>query len=76
MCGTSVSILSRRRSAYSRRIPRQLVGSTGGRDGRKQDSFGAALARDLARQIESEVTYPGQIKMTVIRELRASEYAR
>jgi hypothetical protein len=71
-----VSILSRRRSAYSRRIPRQLVGRKGGRDGRKHDSFGATLARDLARQSESEVTYPGQIKMTVIRELRASEYAR
>jgi ribonuclease Y len=34
------------------------------------------LARDVARKIESEVTYPGQIKVTVIRELRASEYAR
>jgi ribonuclease Y len=40
------------------------------------DDQAAALARDVARKIESEVTYPGQIKVTVIRELRASDYAR
>lgn len=34
------------------------------------------LARDVARKIEAEMTYPGQIKVTVIREMRASEYAR
>ncbi len=34
------------------------------------------LSRDLASKIESEVTYPGQIKITVIREIRAVEYAR
>jgi len=34
------------------------------------------LARDVARKIESEMTYPGQIKVTVIRETRASETAR
>ena len=33
------------------------------------------LARDVARKIESEMTYPGQIKVTVIRETRASEIA-
>ena len=35
-----------------------------------------ARSTELARKIESEMTYPGQIKVTVIRELRASEYAR
>jgi len=40
------------------------------------DDQASSLARDVARKIESEVTYPGQIKVTVIRELRASEYAR
>ena len=35
-----------------------------------------SLARDVARKIESEMTYPGQIKVTVIREMRASELAR
>lgn len=34
------------------------------------------LGRDVARKIESELTYPGQIKVTVIRESRAIEYAR
>jgi ribonuclease Y len=34
------------------------------------------LARDVAKQIEGELTYPGQIKVTVIRELRATEVAR
>ena len=34
------------------------------------------LARDLAKKIESELEYPGQIKINVIRETKAVEYAR
>jgi ribonuclease Y len=34
------------------------------------------LSKDVARRIESELQYPGQIKVTVIRETRAVEYAR
>jgi ribonuclease Y len=34
------------------------------------------LAKDVAKKIESEMTYPGQIKVNVIRETRAVEYAR
>jgi ribonucrease Y len=34
------------------------------------------LSRDIARKIESELQYPGQIKITVIRETRSVEYAR
>jgi ribonuclease Y len=34
------------------------------------------LARDLARKIESELEYPGQIKVNVIREVKAVEYAK
>jgi ribonuclease Y len=34
------------------------------------------LARDVARRIEQEMTYPGQIKVTVIRETRSSDLAR
>ena len=34
------------------------------------------MARDLAKKVEAELTYPGQIKITVIRETRAVEYAR
>jgi ribonuclease Y len=34
------------------------------------------LSKDIARRIEQELTYPGQIKVTVIRETRSVEYAR
>ena len=34
------------------------------------------LARDVARKVESELKYPGEIKVNVIRETRAVEYAR
>jgi ribonuclease Y len=34
------------------------------------------LARDIAKKIENELKYPGEIKVNVIRELRATEYAR
>jgi ribonuclease Y len=40
------------------------------------DDQASSLAREVAKKIESEMTYPGQIKVTVIREMRASEYAR
>ena len=34
------------------------------------------LARDIAKKIENELDYPGQIKVSVIRESRATEYAK
>ena len=34
------------------------------------------LARDIAKQIEAELEYPGQIKVNVIRESRAVDYAK
>ena len=34
------------------------------------------LSKDIARRIENELEYPGQIKVTVIRETRATEFAR
>ena len=34
------------------------------------------MARDIAKQIEEELTYPGQIRVTVVRESRATETAR
>lgn len=41
------------------------------------DDFRALqLARDIAAKIESELSYPGEIKVNVIREMRAVEYAR
>lgn len=40
------------------------------------DAESFQLSRDLAKKIEQELTYPGQIKVTVIRESRFVEYAR
>ena len=43
--------------------------------GRIDDKASAKLARDIAREIESELTYPGEVKVTVIRETRVTEVA-
>lgn len=40
------------------------------------DEEASRMAREIARKIENEMTYPGQIKVTVIREVRAVDYAR
>ncbi|MBW1990824.1 MAG: ribonuclease Y [Deltaproteobacteria bacterium] len=40
------------------------------------DEEAALISRDVAKKIEQELTYPGQIKVTVIRETRAVDYAR
>jgi len=40
------------------------------------DDEAARMARDVARKIENEMTYPGQVKVTVIREMRAVDYAK
>ena len=40
------------------------------------DDRAVVLAKDVAKKIEAEMTYPGQIKVNVIRETRAIEYAR
>ncbi len=43
----------------------------------KIDDFGALeLARQIANRIQSELKYPGEIKVNVIREMRAVEYAK
>ena len=34
------------------------------------------LSRNIAKKIEETMTYPGQIKVTVIRETRATEFAK
>ena len=34
------------------------------------------LARDISKKIEESLTYPGQIRVTVLRETRAAAYAR
>ena len=40
------------------------------------DEKAAMLARDIAKKVEQEMTFPGQIKINVIREKRSIEYAR
>ena len=40
------------------------------------DSEMVIMARDVAKKVESEMEYPGQIKVNVIREVRAIEYAK
>ena len=34
------------------------------------------LARDIAKKIESDVSYPGQIKVNIVRETRVIDYAK
>jgi ribonucrease Y len=40
------------------------------------DSSAQLMAREIAKRIESELSYPGQIRVTVVRETRAIEYAK
>ena len=40
------------------------------------DEQAAAMSADIARKIQNEMTYPGQVKITVIRETRSVAYAK
>ena len=40
------------------------------------DASAMKIARDIAKKIEEEMTYPGEIKVTLLREVRCVEYAR
>ena len=40
------------------------------------DLAAGVMARDIAKQVEEELQYPGQIKITVVRESRSIEFAR
>lgn len=44
--------------------------------GKVTDEQSLLLSRDIARKIEREMNYPGQIKVTVVREIRSVDYAR
>jgi ribonuclease Y len=43
---------------------------------RIDDIQAQVIARDIAKEVEEELTYPGQIRITVVRESRATEFAR
>jgi ribonuclease Y len=43
---------------------------------RVTDQQARLLSKDIARRVESELTYPGQVKVAVIRETRATDYAK
>ncbi|PID50981.1 MAG: ribonuclease Y [Propionibacteriales bacterium] len=40
------------------------------------DIAAQGMARDIAKRVQDELTYPGQVRVTVVRESRATEYAR
>ena len=40
------------------------------------DNSAKDLAKEIAKKIEAELSYPGRIKVTIIRETRVVEYAR
>ena len=40
------------------------------------DALSAQVCRDVAKKIEQELSYPGQIKVTVVRESRYVEFAK
>ncbi len=44
--------------------------------GKVDDASAMRIAREVANKIEAEMTYPGEVKVTVLREVRAVEYAR
>ena len=44
--------------------------------GKIDDDAATVMAREIAKRIETELTYPGQIKVTVLRETRSVEYAK
>ncbi|GAB4266014.1 MAG: ribonuclease Y [Deferrisomatales bacterium] len=45
-------------------------------NGKVSDDDAVLLSKDIARKVEKDLSYPGQIKVTVIRETRAVEYAK
>ena len=40
------------------------------------DAQAIVMSKEIARAIETEATYPGQVRVVVVRETRASDYAR
>jgi len=43
---------------------------------RVSDQEARLLSKDIARKVETELAYPGQVRVSVIRETRATDYAK
>ena len=43
---------------------------------RVSDQEARLLSKDIARKVEAELAYPGQVRVSVIRETRATDYAK
>ena len=43
---------------------------------RVTDQEARLLSKDIARKVESELSYPGQVRVAVVRETRATDYAK
>jgi ribonuclease Y len=43
---------------------------------RVSDDQARLLSKDIARRVESDLAYPGQVRVSVIRETRATDYAK
>ena len=44
--------------------------------GKVNDREAAAMSKEVAKAIEQTMTYPGEIRVTVLREMKVVEYAR
>ena len=56
--------------------PSRTRNSHNGKTCQIDDATSILLARDIAKKIEAEMEYPGQIKVVIIRETRAVDYAK
>ena len=62
------------REAYAVQAGREVRVIVDAKEANDDATF--AIAKDIAKKIEEEMTYPGEIKVTVLREVRAETAAR
>ena len=62
------------KKAYALRAGREVRGIVNSNETDDNRTF--MMSKDIAKKIQEEMEYPGQIKVTVIREVRATEYAK
>ena len=72
--GGTFAVLQRNQEEIRRRAGREIRILV--RPEEMDDLASSRLARDVVKKIEEQLQYPGQIKVTVIRETRAVEYAK